>query len=275
MQRQFTQTVGRFLASSFISARIAKAYRRELLLFGRINNWPNPCDLHRQHIIHYAKTKHATLRASSINTYLSIVQSYCSWLECEDLIVVSPFRKLRRHERRLKVPYKVRTFWTVQQFHRVLDKCPDQWRIAALLLVNGVARKTVVERLLISDCDLIEGTIQVTETKTGRQRTSPLHPTVRNELEKYIHSLPANQTQLFTHGFLCEQWYKYCERAGVPKLTLHGLRRLMSTWLQAEGVSIGAVAALLDHKSTSTTYKYYTEVSNEQLRSRAVNALPL
>jgi integrase len=52
-----------------------------------------------------------------------------------------------------------------------------------------------------------------------------------------------------------------CERAGVPVLTSHGLRKTMTTlWLEA-GVSPAVVAARLGHSNVQMTLSVYTKVS--------------
>jgi hypothetical protein len=46
-----------------------------------------------------------------------------------------------------------------------------------------------------------------------------------SELAKYVFSLDAKQEKLFRTKFNYRQWRKICEKAGLPGLKFHDLRR--------------------------------------------------
>jgi integrase len=46
--------------------------------------------------------------------------------------------------------------------------------------------------------------------------------------------------------------------AGLPQLTLHGLRHLCATWLLAEGIPLRAVSEMLGHSSPNVTLGIYS-----------------
>jgi len=183
---------------------------------------------------------------------------------------------MRRTDRRLREPRRVRPVWTVEQFQTVLQYCiNEQWRLAVLLMLNGVARRRTIEAIRLDQIDLDAGTIHVRESKTGKERFAPLHPKVLTELCNYIAELPAGQSRLFTQTFRPETWKRICRRAGVPHITMHHLRTVMSTWLQRAGVPVEAVAAVLDHCNPDITKRWYSQCSADALRAEAVKRLPL
>jgi len=59
---------------------------------------------------------------------------------------------------------------------------------------------------------------------------------------------------------------KICQRAGLPHLTVHGLRHMYATILLEQGIPLVKVSALLGHSSVHTTFEYYCEVMDEQGR---------
>ena len=50
---------------------------------------------------------------------------------------------------------------------------------------------------------------------------------------------------------------EWCEKAGVPRISFHGLRHTHASLLIANGVSIQSVADRLGHADTTTTQKVY------------------
>lgn len=57
---------------------------------------------------------------------------------------------------------------------------------------------------------------------------------------------------------------KLCERNGLPKITVHGLRHMFATILIERGVPLVKISGLLGHSSIHTTYEYYCEVMDEK-----------
>lgn len=56
---------------------------------------------------------------------------------------------------------------------------------------------------------------------------------------------------------------RYCKRADVPTITIHGLRHTHASLLLFAGVSIASVARRLGHSSITTTQKTYLHIISE------------
>ena len=56
---------------------------------------------------------------------------------------------------------------------------------------------------------------------------------------------------------------KICKRAGLPHISVHGLRHMYATILLEQGVPLVKISALLGHSSINTTFQYYCEVMDE------------
>lgn len=56
---------------------------------------------------------------------------------------------------------------------------------------------------------------------------------------------------------------RYCKKAGIPEITVHGLRHTHASILLFAGVSIASVARRLGHASMTTTQKTYLHIIQE------------
>ena len=56
---------------------------------------------------------------------------------------------------------------------------------------------------------------------------------------------------------------RHCKRAGVPVISVHGLRHTHASLLLFAGVSIASVAKRLGHASINTTQKTYLHIIRE------------
>ncbi len=56
---------------------------------------------------------------------------------------------------------------------------------------------------------------------------------------------------------------RHCVSAGIPTITVHGLRHTHASLLLFDGVSIGSVAQRLGHSSMNTTQRVYLHIIRE------------
>ena len=56
---------------------------------------------------------------------------------------------------------------------------------------------------------------------------------------------------------------RHCKRAGIPVISVHGLRHTHASLLLFAGVSIASVAKRLGHASMNTTQKTYLHIIQE------------
>ena len=56
---------------------------------------------------------------------------------------------------------------------------------------------------------------------------------------------------------------RHCKKAGVPVISIHGLRHTHASLLLFAGVSVGSVARRLGHASMTTTQKTYLHIIHE------------
>ena len=61
----------------------------------------------------------------------------------------------------------------------------------------------------------------------------------------------------YSPEYVAEELRKECERLGLPKMTMHGLRHLHGSLLLAEGLPVPEVSQRLGHSSPAITMAIY------------------
>lgn len=136
------------------------------------------------------------------------------------------------------------------------------------LLLTG-ARREELASLKWDDADFRWQSITIHD-KVDDLRTIPLTP----YFASLIAMLPRRNQWVFSSpraasGRLQEPRIPHnraLEVAGIPNLTLHGLRRSFSTLSEWEEVPVGIVAQIMGHKPSATSEKYYKKRPLDLLR---------
>ena len=94
------------------------------------------------------------------------------------------------------------------------------------------------------------------------------------QFAQLIRNLPENEP-IFINGVVYNSTVndvlaRHCREAGVPVISIHGLRHTHASLLLFAGVSIASVARRLGHSSMNTTQKTYLHIIQE-LENRDVD----
>src|SRR5262249_40740399 len=112
-----------------------------------------------------------------------------------------------------------------------------------------------------SDIDLGQRTWRLPMTKAGRSHLLPLPEPAVGILE----ALPSRGQSDWVFpgdgasGHLVEPkkaWQRIRQRAGVPDVRIHDLRRTLGSWLAASGYSLPLIGRALNHTNVNTTAVY-------------------
>lgn len=119
--------------------------------------------------------------------------------------------------------------------------------------------------------------IHITQEKTGAKLRIPIH----HKLVQALNELPNdNLTYLTTAygkpftaaGF--GNWFRdACNKAGLPKRSAHGLRKLISRRLAEVGCSTKQIAAITGHTTLSEVERYTRSADQELLAEQAISKL--
>lgn len=104
---------------------------------------------------------------------------------------------------------------------------------------------------------------------TASMRKVPIDWQIAMQFAQLIKDLPKNQPIFITNG---KKFYnetandklaRYCQKAGIPEISVHGLRHTHASLLLYAGVSIASVARRLGHSNMNTTQRTYLHVIQE------------
>ncbi|MHB9649500.1 site-specific integrase [Weissella paramesenteroides] len=104
---------------------------------------------------------------------------------------------------------------------------------------------------------------------TASIRKVPIDWQIAMQFAQLIKDLPKDQPIFITPG---KKFYnetandklaRYCQKAGIPEISIHGLRHTHASLLPYAGVSIASVARRLGHSNMNTTQRNYLHVIQE------------
>ena len=162
--------------------------------------------------------------------------------------------------------------WTEEEIERFEAHYPigSRPRLAmALLLHTGQRRSDVVG---IGPQHVRDGWISVRQQKTGRALQIPVHP----RLAEIIAATPSGNLafpvtaagQPFSAAGLGMRFRQWCDAAGLPQCSAHGLRKAQCRRLAEVGCSAPEIAAISGHKSLREVQRYIEE-ANQAVLARA------
>jgi integrase len=164
--------------------------------------------------------------------------------------------------------------WTKEELARYLawatKNDPELFFVVSILTNTGMRRgeAEVLERQDI-DFDLGQITLRRSYcyatrkvnnyTKGRKQRLVTMNDNLRSDLRAYVDAPP--ETKIFQLPMLLEhfgtlRFSPSCEKAGVKRIGLHGLRHTFASHLAMSGVPVSAIQNLLGHTTLKMTERY-------------------
>jgi integrase len=126
-------------------------------------------------------------------------------------------------------------------------------------LLTGLRRG---EMLTLTPAHIRGRTIYLTDTKSGLPRAIP----IPGELDPKLFPFGLNRNTL-SKSFEAAR-----EKAGLPHIRFHDLRRSYASWLLQGGADLGAVRDLLGHSTIAMTSRYVG--TSEKHLAKSIKALP-
>ena len=203
------------------------------------------------------------LRETSLQTHISVLRAFFSWLLMEERIKKNPMLKIRS----LKLDKKnARQALSVEELERLRDACKG-YREKALVefLVSTGCRLSEVAQLNVADLDFNNRSVTVTG-KGNKERPVYFSIRARLMLQEYIKErkggeglfvssktpylpLKPRAIQRIIHGLSV--------RAGLDaRVNPHLLRHTFATHALNSGMDVTAIQQLLGHENISTTQIY-------------------
>lgn len=243
------------------------------------------CDLNRQVYQALLNTYAETHEKQTVLDFHHQVKSGILDALEDGLLIVDPTRKIVI-KGTITQHHKIK-YLNQQQLTKLLAQLnlSDELSIDYFFLLIAKTGLRFSEALGITpdDFDLSRLTISVNKTwdyksdkgsfsstkNTASIRKVPIDWQIAMQFAQLIKDLPKDQPIFITPG---KKFYnetandklaRYCQKAGIPEISIHGLRHTHASLLPYAGVSIASVARRLGHSNMNTTQRTYLHVIQE------------
>jgi integrase/recombinase XerD len=226
-----------------------------------------------------AKEIASGVSVTRMNMYTRAIKTLFNFAFKQNIISRNPLENIKQ----IKQPKSLPTYFSIADLEKILALVtnPVLRDIYITAFYTGM-RISEILNLRWVNVDLQKKQIRVCNsedfvTKTGTERTIPIHPKVSEMLSKidksqeYVFS--KNGVYRYTRNYVSNRFKHYATKAGLPKnIKLHSARHSFASLCVQSGVDIYAVKSLLGHSNITTT-QIYSHLSSHSLQD-SINKLP-
>lgn len=263
-------------SANFISLRESTktTYRREIDRFCAEHGSKRVAHLQRRHIREMMAARAAASGPEAGNNLFRIVRILCAFAIDNEVRADNPTLGVRRF-RKQGDGFPA---WSEEDVASYLTRwgAGSVERLALVLLLYTGQRRSDVIRM---GWQHVRGdTIRVSQSKTGAQLVIPMHP----ELGAVLQALSKDQLTFLTTQYgkpfknsaaFGNRFRQWCDAAGLPNRSAHGLRKSAAVRLVEAGCSSKEVAAITGHASLREIERYTRAAEQEKLARAAIARL--
>jgi integrase len=144
----------------------------------------------------------------------------------------------------------------------------------ALLLHTGQRRGDVIR---MGPQHVRDGAIHVRQGKTGATLVIPIHPSLQMVLDatpcKNLTFLTGRGGRPFNGNDFTMRMRRWCDEAGLPECSPHGLRKAAARRLAEAGASVHQIAAITGHRSLKEVARYTQGADQVRLAREAIQLI--
>jgi len=277
-----------------LSEKTIQAYNIDLNQFEEYKNYQN-LDIEQfdKYLIKdYMQSLYSKdLKIKTIKRKLAVLKAFFTYLEFDELITVSPFRKMKISIKEPKLLPKTMELKEIRKMLKYIYKLKDDFKDKNLYSYKAIVRDLSIIEILFSTgirvselCNLKQTNINLqtgiikingkgdkeriiqvcdNEVKKILKEYKDLFENKLSGKEYYLINRLGNQISEQSVRFMIK---KYQIKANLSKhITPHMFRHSFATLLLEEGVDIRYIQHMLGHSSISTT-QIYTQVNMKQQR---------
>ncbi|NIX75205.1 site-specific integrase [Microvirga terricola] len=223
------------------------------------------------------RDKRASTPAAA-NTMLKALSGLFSWGMEYELCDHNPVTSVK------KMSYSSRGFhtWTVEEVKKFEETHPigTTARLALILLKYTAGRREDAVRL--GPQNIKDGRIRFTQAKNEHRKPVAIDLPVHPDLAHAIASTPVigHSTFLvttfgkpFTAAGFGNKFRDWCDQAGLPHCSAHGMRKAVATRLAEAGASTHQIQAVTGHQSLGMLAPYTRDANKSTLADSAMKLL--
>jgi integrase len=205
---------------------------------------------------------------ATVNKELKALKRLMSFAVERGYLAQNPLAKLKYLPDNRAEKIKDRKFYTKEQMQRFLAHAPERYRALYFLLFGTGLRKDETFTLKWSNIDFERRMLTVVG-KGSKLRSVPLTPLVLDVLRR--HPRAEGTEYLFPGrrgGHIKDirgTTWQVMERAGLPRITFHGMRYSFVSNLMMGGADMKTVQEAVGHSQISITYDLYGHLTKDHL----------
>ncbi len=235
------------------------------------------------------ETKNGTKRTGDdiLQARWSSLNTFFEWLIQRGYIDKNPIKVVNRPKNNTehKVSYLTKT--EINKLFRAIDREPNKVAsirdktVISLALATGL-RVSAISNININDIDFDNGVINVIE-KRQKVRGINIGDNMKNMLKDWIEVrnkefADVNSPALFisqkntrlSGDAISDALTKYCNEAGIKRITPHKLRASAACALAKAGVPVKAIAKQLGHSNTQVTMRYIDVFEEDSEKAKGI-----
>lgn len=154
-------------------------------------------------------------------------------------------------------------FLEPEEYERLLTELPDRLKALFVVAYHAGARKGELRKIRREQVDFDAMVIRLaaSQTKSKKARVLPIYGDMERWLRQQIENMPANGKWVFNWGTKqlgnhLDGWAEACERAELPDLLFHDLRRSAVRNMKRAGVQDKVAMEISGHKTRSVFDRY-------------------
>lgn len=144
-------------------------------------------------------------------------------------------------------------------------------RLALALLLYTAARRGDI--VLLGPQHIRAGRLFYRQGKTGRELSLPVHPNLKEILASsssgHLTFLATQSGKSFTAAGFGNLFRDWCDQAGLPQCSAHGLRKAQARRLAEAGCTAPQIASITGHKTLAEVQRYIEAAEQSRLADAA------
>lgn len=200
--------------------------------------------------------------------FVRAAKALFGWAEENEYIPFNPAAKVKPLEGGHLPP------WSEADFARALAVLDEPYRRIVVLGGYTGLRRVDLARLAWTAYD--GQRIRLVQVKTDEPVTVPVHSALKAELDAWRREatglliLKPPRAERWTVNHMSREMARVTREAGLPRLGVHGLRKLAATRLAEAGCTVHEIAAVLGWRTLSMAQLYTEAANRERLAEAAV-----
>ena len=228
--------------------------------------------LKRDVVYRWMKKRAEEVSAASTNRDIAALKKMYSWAHEIGVLDENPLVKFRLFKEEIKERRPLR----FKEYIRLINSATDEMlRTFLVILGETGCRRSEALHLKLNDLDFDSENVTFNRVKNRKARIVPMSPRLKGALHTLRDSFHFTSQYVLVNSHTGKRlvdpkkgFHAIANRAGVPWLAVHDLRRFRATQWAMAGVPVHTIQKLLGHQHLQTTMRYlqHRDASFETVR---------